>query len=126
MKVYNVVLARNGSGNCLLRLGIYEEIHSLGRLGNRKTLLWLEKDAWQMSWRYSDWVLRRVWKWRSVSVAQPEIMIGGGGISNLMKLHLTDWKPKDQEICTFDSASYLESQTSGLRDGAEAVSSLLA
>lgn len=63
---------------------------------------------------------------RPQSVAQPEIMIGGGGISNLMKLHLTDWKPKDQEICTFDSASYLESQTSGLRDGAEAVSSLLA
>lgn len=48
---------------------------------------------------------------------------GSGGwsqlaaISNLMKLHLTDWKPKDQEICTFDSARYLESQTSGLGGG---------
>lgn len=48
-------------------------------------------------------------------VAQPEIMVGGGGISNLMKLHLTDRKPKDQEMCRFDSARYPEPQTSGLR-----------
>lgn len=48
-------------------------------------------------------------------VAQPEIMVRGGGISNLRKLHLTDRKPKDQEICRCDSARYPEPQTSGLR-----------
>lgn len=118
MKVYSVVLVGIGLETVCYDWAFMKRFVFWGGWAGRHFCVvnMSEKDAWQMLWRYSGWVLRRVWKWRSISVScSTKNNDGGGGISNLMKLHLTDRKPKDQEICRFDSARYPESQTSGLR-----------